>query len=214
MPDYQRFRDPRVDYVMIVVGIENRDGTFGAPFHVRITEEEYENLQAQSRRQYERRQWPTDTQGSYRPADRPRSERPSFNFSDGFGGEPYTFFFTSEERDFYGRQEGYSHEQQKRAYEEYREKNRERERTQGKGPEEKPTAPKRSDAQARMRLAELAGISWPTDIQNPNLYKRAQRKCHPDIEGGSHDLWIELEDIARQLRLIKVKDTTGSNRQR
>jgi hypothetical protein len=46
----------------------------------------------------------------------------------------------------------------------------------------------------RIRLAKIAGVEWPTEIEDKKLLRRAQRNAHPDT-GGSHELWLEVDKI-------------------
>lgn len=46
----------------------------------------------------------------------------------------------------------------------------------------------------RIRLATIAGVEWPTEIEDKKLLRRAQRKAHPDT-GGSHELWLEVDKL-------------------
>lgn len=44
------------------------------------------------------------------------------------------------------------------------------------------------------KLHTLAGLAYPSQLDEKRVYRRAMRKCHPD-SGGSHQKWIELEKI-------------------
>lgn len=53
------------------------------------------------------------------------------------------------------------------------------------------------------RLFEFAGVEYEGN-NNPEILERvlrkAKRKCHPDT-GGSNELWLELEELAKWLAL-------------
>jgi len=261
---YQRFRDPRVNYVMVVIGIETDKGTFGDAFHVRMTEEEYENFRASSRRQYERGYWPPG--GDYRTPGGAASSR-------SYPSDPFSRPFYDSETPFYA--PGSPYEQQRREYERERanmkaeeearkqKEQQDRDRAQGKGgakftdrgggnfeftfkegenfwatfgpgvffiPEDEPpkeqffydgepvteeefhrrnekhqkkTAPKMSTSDAKKRLCELAEMPLTSDAKA--AYKKAMRRCHPDMPTGSHELWLELAKIAMILGLGGTK---------
>jgi hypothetical protein len=256
---------------MIQVAVTNRDGRPGRPFNLRVTEEEFENMQASSNRQYERRQWPEPGHGT-------RWEPAGAGARRGYDN-PYV-----DDQEYYA-----NHEQQRRAQEAYqkakkaqeeakakaeeeeRKKQRQREKEEhfrnmyGDGPnfagaddhfrrgqsdydrffragfnedwfsgppkQEDPTKDKffwdgepvseeefnrRQAAKERgstknysrdqliKRLGELAQVPVPEFADLKALYRKAMRKCHPDT-GGSHELWVELEEIAAQLDLVKIK---------
>lgn len=50
------------------------------------------------------------------------------------------------------------------------------------------------------RLCELAKVDYPSELGDKRLLRRAQRECHPD-SGGSHELWVELDELVRLLRI-------------
>lgn len=52
----------------------------------------------------------------------------------------------------------------------------------------------------RARLAEIAGITDWSQFEDRVLLRRAQRKAHPDT-GGTHELWLEVDEIRRYLKL-------------
>lgn len=195
---YRRFRDTHIDYVMVEIRAEQGDGRPGGPFNVMLTEEEYEELRARSRRQYERGRWPRDS-FPYRPArDEPRThwtnDSPRFD-GDFFpsGPDPYAFF-----------QEKVRQEQQENRE---RKAKAEEERARRARNEPPPTQAK-SEKQLKERLAELAGSVWIETMSLKSVYTKARRRCHPDMEGGSHALWIELEEIAHLLGIVKKKQPT------
>lgn len=196
-----RFRDPRQEFFIVSIHmVDDRGDQCDHSFNVRLTEEEFEDLAARSRRQYQRGAFPS---GEFRPStyrtddDRRRYGQPHFGPS--FEDENYRFFFGGQAYDPF---EEMRREQQERAR---REQNkREQQHTTA------PKTPKKSPLQQRMRLAELAGVEWPTEIETQKLWKRAQRRCHPDVEGGSHELWIELEQIAIYFNFVKGSTRTAS----
>jgi hypothetical protein len=63
----------------------------------------------------------------------------------------------------------------------------------------------KSEKQLKDRLGELAGTIWMDTLDMRKVYNKAKRRCHPDVETVSHELWIELEEIARLLGLINNK---------
>lgn len=240
---YSRYADPRATFVMIEVRTLNDDGRPSQPFHLRVTEEEFENMCANSRRQAQRSQWPPPPHGvRWRVADDHQSRsypHDAYGYP-GFDGP----FFTSpqDEYEYYERQrrdkatrdreardkqrarEDAEHNRRER---EQREKSREeyfaqfgdaadesaesffRFFKQATGEDfpttgERPTPP-RSQQQLKERLAELAGSAWIETLDLLTLYKKARRRCHPDMDSGSHELWIELEDIADKLGIVKKK---------
>jgi len=189
---YRRFRDPHVDHVMVEMRAEQSDGRPGEPFHVMLTEEEYEELRARSRRQYERGRWPRDS-FPYRPArDEPRT-----TWTNGgptmFDDDPrYRGFFNFEDKEQFRNQ----HEEKKRRAEEERAR---------RARNEPPPTQAKSEKQLKDRLAELAGTVWIETMSLKTVYNKAKRRCHPDMEGGSHALWIELEEIAHLLGIALKK---------
>jgi hypothetical protein len=54
----------------------------------------------------------------------------------------------------------------------------------------------------KMLLAEMAVVEWAVAelMDDMKLLRRAQRKCHPDT-GGSHEKWVKLEKIQREMGL-------------
>jgi len=52
------------------------------------------------------------------------------------------------------------------------------------------------------RLCELAGMPFSEGVDQRRVYRKALRVCHPD-SGGSHEAFVELQDIARKLGIIK-----------
>ena len=200
MPNYYtRYADPRVTFVMVEVRVVNEDGRPSEPFHVRITEEDFENLQANSRRQYERNQWPMEPRGViFRPPGgfHARSE-------PNWGGPRYT-----------SPQEEY--EAQRREYEKFKRAQQDARDAREKGEREKQEyfnnfgqAPNpnvtKTEKQLKERLAELAGTVWIDGVSLKTLHTKAQRRCHPDLETGSHELWLELEEIAHLLGIVLKK---------
>ena len=57
--------------------------------------------------------------------------------------------------------------------------------------------PTKSDKE---KLADLAEIAWEVAklMDMRKLLRKAQVKCHPDT-GGSHEKWIELENLLRSM---------------
>lgn len=203
MPDYYtRYRDPRATFIMIEVRVQTDDGRSSQPFHLRVTEEEFENMTTNSKRQAHRGEWPPPPMGvRYRVppdfysrsyADEPfgsRYERPFFNedwYAD-FGRSPFG--------------------------------NGGQRPTPPPGPkpkpEEKQNTPPTPEAIRLancIRLATLAGVVWTDGLDLQKLWKKAQRRCHPDVETGSHELWIELETIAIYFHFVKASSRERDRR--
>ena len=200
MPNYYtRYADPHVTFVMIEVRVVNEDGRPSEPFHVRITEEDFDNLQANSRRQYERGAWPMEPRGIiFRPPGgfHARSE-------PNWGGPRYT----SPQEEYEAQRREY--EKFKRAQQDARDAREKAEREKqeyfnnfGQAPNPNVT---KTEKQLKERLAELAGTVWIDGVSLKTLHTKAQRRCHPDLETGSHELWLELEEIAHLLGIVLKK---------
>jgi len=192
---YQRFADPRATFVMIEIKVQTERG-FSQPFNLRITEEELHNMIDSARRQAMRSEWPPAPMGvRYRvPSDFYSRSYPNEPFGSRyerprFGGP----FFNEDWFATYPGEEKFTPPKQDRPK-----------------PPPKPEPPKNSpptqeaiNLANKIRLATLAGQVWTDGLDLKTLWKKAQRRCHPDVDTGSHELWLELEGIAIFFGFVK-----------
>jgi len=52
----------------------------------------------------------------------------------------------------------------------------------------------RPQSSIEQELCQLAGVEYPTHLTQKQLFRKAQRRCHPDT-GGSHELFVQLDKL-------------------
>lgn len=207
---YTRYADPRATFVMIEVRTFDEAGRPTPPFHLRVTEEEFRNMMQNSHEQSRRNQWPPPAPGRrWRPAD-PHESRsypangPYWNRFDDPFFEPE--FFTSSHTG--GPPPTAEQERRRKEEQQRKEEQKTKDYWEAFGRKQSYTPPSPSEAELKKRLGELAGTAWIDTLDMMTVYKKARRRCHPDMPNGSHELWIELEEIAHMLGIVIKKKAT------